>query len=806
MSSLFIIVYVLIAVFLGLFDIYYGIRAYNKSGGNGIGRFLGYSGILGGIVTLSYMCSIWFVNYKVVSASSSIYFIGIDWMLVSLAHFVYVFTESRLVKRSNLLLKVALGYAVFDTIVLIVNIFHEISVHYVYRAGRFPAYDYQMMPLYRMHLLYTYLLVVMVIAVLVNKAIKTPEQYRDQYLYNIFAIMLVVLINAVFLFPEEGTPFTTIDHSVIGYSLALYLMFWATFDYRYNNMLKALSLKIIENIDQGIVLFDHEDEYIMNNIRAERMLGGVEFREDLAAEEFLEMLGLPVPCEDTEKRSMQCSRNGKILRCDYTCMKDKKGRVTGSLYAFTDTMDEIDILTGFQEWEPFKRFVLEKPENFSHPTSVVVFDLNGLGEINYRFGREEGDRRMRMLANALRKHMPEDSYFVRGYDAYLLAVCYHYKEEDILEKAEAVASEIDDAASYGIGETAEGEEPRDLLAAIDLASHTLQAKKLLNSDSAHSQTLTSLVRALQESDSETEAHVQRTQKMGELLGQRVGLSDSQQADLNLLCLLHDIGKIGIPLEILNKPGRLTEEEWVVLRTHPEKGYQIAMSSNELKHIAPMILSHHERWDGFGYPQGLVAEEIPILSRIIAIIDAYDAMVNDRAYRRAMSPEKAQEEIKRCSGSQFDPFLASEFLTLLEETPEIATGDFVDGAAIRVFHQDGKKSDDASGSSLPVYYSRYLLDHDEMIVEVDDNFCELTGYTTEEAVGMCQNDLIPPESRVHYISLVEEQFRKGNVAFIEHEIMCKDGSRLQVLCIGKRYYDSAVRSYRAEIVITRKDNI
>lgn len=176
---------------------------------------------------------------------------------------------------------------------------------------------------------------------------------------------------------------------------------------------------------------------------------------------------------------------------------------------------------------------------------------------------------------------------------------------------------------------------------------------MLNTSSARSQALTSLVRALEEVDMDTEEHVKRTQQMGIALGHKIGLSDAQLTSLQLLCLLHDIGKITVPLEILNKPGRLTDEEWSILRSHSEKGYQIAMSSEELRPIAEMILHHHERWDGNGYPARLVREEIPVLSRIISIVDAYDAMVNDRAYRKAMLPGKAMQEIRDNAGTQFD---------------------------------------------------------------------------------------------------------------------------------------------------------
>ena len=156
--------------------------------------------------------------------------------------------------------------------------------------------------------------------------------------------------------------------------------------------------------------------------------------------------------------------------------------------------------------------------------------------------------------------------------------------------------------------------------------------------------------------------------MGAELGKRIELTDSQQSNLSLLCLLHDIGKIGIPLEILNKPGKLSEEEWRILQSHTEKGYEIANSNNELRGIADEIRHHHERWDGKGYPDGLSRESIPILSRVIAVVDAFDAMTNNRSYRHAMSVSDATAELKKCAGSQFDPHIVSEFLRMLKENP------------------------------------------------------------------------------------------------------------------------------------------
>ena len=804
MGSALLTSYLIIAMGLAIFDFYYGCKAFHKP--EAIGKYLGYSAIAAGIVTVSYVISIWSDNYIQVSVASSIYFAGIDWMLVSLVHFVYHITDSQFLKSSSTVRRFIRGFALFDTIVLIINIFSEISVHYVKRDTQIAVYSYDMKPLYIMHLVFTYTLVLIILGILGRKAVKTPRQYRNQYMLNIAAIMFVVCINSLFLFFDGDSPLMLIDHSVIGYSIGLYLMYWAAFDYRYNDMLKALSLTIINNINQGIVLFDNTDKLILHNKKAENILKGVSMNRGMSIPDFIESSYIPDEINAGDKVSLQFDPAGnRSVRCDFDRLRDDEGGVIGNLFVFTEPMNDVDLLTGFQRWERFDILFEQDPERFNHPTVAVSFDITGLSEVNRTLGHEAGDKLIQTLARLMQKNMPEDSFFIRGYEAHLIAVCVHYSEDDIRPGVEAVLSACGGRVMYGMGSTiaaaADGSGGRNVIGAIKEASRSLDTKKLLNSDSSRSQTLSSLVKALQESDSDTEAHVQRTQKMGALLGKRVGLCDSELSDLNLLCLLHDIGKIGIPLEILNKPGKLTEDEWAVLRSHAEKGYQIAMSSDELKGIANMILSHHERWDGKGYPQRLSGEDIPILARFIAIVDAYDAMVNDRAYRKAMSPEAAQAEIRRCAGTQFDPRLADEFLKMLEENPDIAVGEKV-GGEVRLFRAAYENAP-ADGNTRQVSYSRYILDLDDNIVEVDGNFTAMTGYSAEDAVGkMNQFDLIPSSDRAFYMVQVGEQFSHGSIAFLEHEIQRKDGTHVKVLCCGKRYFDSALKTFRSEVIITK----
>ncbi len=798
--------YTAIAVALGLFDFFYGYRAFrNREDG---GAYLGLSAIAAGLVTFSYMFSIHATVYRNVSISSSVYFVMIDWMLVALVHFVYIFTDVHLKRGGRILRKILIGAASFDTAVLFINIFREISVHYVPRDTPYAFYAYGMEPLYYFHLVFTYGLVVLTVFLLVRKAVRTPRQYRMPYLLSILSIALVVLTNAVFLFLDGSSSIRLLDHSVFGYSLALALIHWTAFEYRFKDMLKSLSMTIFENIGQGLVLFDYSDKLIMHNKKAESILPNVDFRTKLTVPEFLRLVGMPPETKERLKSSLQIdTANGMTARCDFSRFRNRHGRVIGNLFVFTEALNDTDLLTGFRRWDSFRRSALGPSFHFDCPAAVAVFVIVGLGEINRSRGRDTGDQHIKSLSLFLRTILPPESYFIRGYEGQLIAICHGLDENALKPYADRVAEAAGGEILYGLGMTAadppDDAKGRAVVDAVDTAVRSLQAKLLLHPKSQSSQTLTSLVRALRECDSETEAHVRRTRKMGEALGRRIGLADVDLAELRLLCLLHDIGKIGIPLDILNKPGTLTEAEWAMLRTHPDKGYQIALSSSELKPIAEMILCHHERWDGTGYPNGLSGEAIPVLSRIISLVDSYDAMVNDRPYRKAIGPEAAQAEIRRCAGTQFDPAMAETFLKLLEENPAIAAGERTDAEHIRVFRPEVLAAA-PDGSTFPIAFSRYLLDVDDTVTEIDDRFTALTGYTAADAVGkMNQLDLIPPEDRAYYAALVNEQFTKGSVALLEHALLCKDGSHIRVLCCGRRYYDSALKTFRSEILITKR---
>ena len=136
--------------------------------------------------------------------------------------------------------------------------------------------------------------------------------------------------------------------------------------------------------------------------------------------------------------------------------------------------------------------------------------------------------------------------------------------------------------------------------------------------------------------------------------------------LALVARLHDIGKTGIPEDILLKPGKLTDDEYEIMKTHSEKGYRLALLMPEFSHIARGILTHHERWDGKGYPLGLRGEEIPLIARVVSVVDAYDAMTNSSIYKKLVDKNLAIKELKSCSGKQFDPKIVNVFCEILIE--------------------------------------------------------------------------------------------------------------------------------------------
>lgn len=339
-----------------------------------------------------------------------------------------------------------------------------------------------------------------------------------------------------------------------------------------------------------------------------------------------------------------------------------------------------DHLTGLYNrlfWEEeLKRIDMEN----QLPISVIVGDINGIKLMNDAFGHEAGDRIILETAKIMEACCHNNEVVARtGGDEFSILLPKTTREMALKCMSEIKQSfrlynrrilneafHINVALGTGTKETPYG----NLKETIKIAEMHMNQRKLLEQRSSHSAIISSIKATMYEKSHETEEHSERLAALSRKVGEALHLSQIELDNLELLATLHDIGKVGIDDRILGKPEKLNDEEWIEMKKHPEIGYRIAVASPELVLISEYILSHHEHWDGSGYPKGLKGEDIPLLSRIIGITDAYDAMTENRVYQRATDKESALREIEKNAGSQFDPEIVALFIKIMKETEGI----------------------------------------------------------------------------------------------------------------------------------------
>ena len=360
-------------------------------------------------------------------------------------------------------------------------------------------------------------------------------------------------------------------------------------------------------------------------------------------------------------------------------IRDAQGQIYGVVMVFRDVTHEKmqreqiehimahDSMTGlYNRWymeELLKRYE-QNPET---GCALIMGDLNGLKLVNDAFGHYEGDRFIQTIAAILKQCCgPKDVVCRWGGDEFLILLpdATAKDAERLIDRILARCVEESDEKlqlSIALGYARMCGENDDIQRALREAEQWTYRRKLMIEKSFRSSVINALLSALAAKSEETEEHAERLQKYCGQIGRLLGVSAKELDEMSLFAMLHDIGKVGINDAILQKPAPLTEDEWLEMRKHPEIGFRIAQNNVDLAPISEYILSHHERWDGKGYPRGLHGEEIPMLSRILAVADAYDAMTNERVYRKAMSRDLAAAEILRSAGTQFDPRIARLFV-------------------------------------------------------------------------------------------------------------------------------------------------
>ncbi|WBW96526.1 HD domain-containing phosphohydrolase [Oceanirhabdus sp. W0125-5] len=527
------------------------------------------------------------------------------------------------------------------------------------------------------------------ILILISCYFNLPKYYRGQTILIIIAMIPALVANIISIF--ELT-YLNYDVTALGFIPCVIIYRYILFDAVVAEVIPKSREIIIDSLRNIIIITSKDGKIIDSNDMAKKVFGKYDINIKLEKfEKVFQELVIKSKAEVTkeiDRVEIKILVDGK----EYYFVKNESaicedGENLGKVIFLNDisymkvamkkleTMAKKDMLTGL-----FNRVYFDEQiyaigkSNIEDklPLAIVKGDINSMKMINDALGKKMGDKLIVKMSEIIKALVPENSLVARvGGDEFGI-ILFNTKEEIVLNMINGIKKRCEDEGEglnnlsmclgYSIMENVE----KNIDKHVECADNFMYRKKMMESRSARSSVIDSLKVALEQSNYETKEHAERTRELAVKLAKRVGIKQNKINDIEMLALLHDIGKLAIPDSILMKPGKLTDEEFEVIKTHSQKGYDIAISSPNLINIAEGILHHHERWDGRGYPKGLKGEEIPIESRIITIVDSYDVMTNDRPYHKAMPKEKAIEELLRCKGSQFDPQLVDIMIEMVNE--------------------------------------------------------------------------------------------------------------------------------------------
>jgi diguanylate cyclase (GGDEF)-like protein len=304
------------------------------------------------------------------------------------------------------------------------------------------------------------------------------------------------------------------------------------------------------------------------------------------------------------------------------------------------------------------------------PLCIMMADVNGLKLINDSFGHLMGDQLLKRVAIVLKEACRQDGFVARmGGDEFVILVpnSNAVQTELLVERIHKMSANEKVGSmdlSISLGWEVKYTEHEEIQEVLKRAENKMYKNKLFEGPSIRGNTINAIIKTLNEKNKREELHSHRVSYLCKQLAIALNFSDQEIQEIESVGLLHDIGKIAIDEAILNKSGKLTEDEYEEIKRHPEIGYRILSTVNDMAEMAEVVLDHHERWDGKGYPRGLKGDLIPLQSRMICIADSYDAITSDRSYRSKRSDQEAFDELRKNAGTQFDPNLVEPFIKLI----------------------------------------------------------------------------------------------------------------------------------------------
>lgn len=372
----------------------------------------------------------------------------------------------------------------------------------------------------------------------------------------------------------------------------------------------------------------------------------------------------------------------------------------------------IDGLTELYNHRYFCDSLAEKVKNGdrnSKPVSMIFIDIDYFKQYNDTHGHQKGDYVLRRIGEIIKSNIGEEDIAARYGGEEFSIILPDANEEEAIQVAENLRKKIECTRFYGeesqpkgkvtvsIGVSVYPYKARNDIELIKSADDALYRAKFFNKNRVEAYTsildeikknidekdielvasIKTLISVINAKDRYTYGHVERVVVYSRMIADKLKLSKREKEILIYGAYMHDIGKININKEVLMKKMRLTDEEWELLKQHPANGVEIIKSVDSLKDIIPLIISHHERYDGNGYPNKLKGKEIPYLARILTVVDSFDAMTSNRPYNTRKTYEEAAEELEKCSGTQFDPEISAAFIEIVRKNDGEA---FIEGVS------------------------------------------------------------------------------------------------------------------------------